>query len=83
MRARACARLLPSLQRATAPFRPRASGRRGNAWRQWLPDRRGDGPFVDGVVDIQSDVHRLLDGPRVVRNDDGSVTIIRLDDVLG
>jgi len=42
----------------------------------------GDGPFVDGVVDIQSDVHRLLDGPRVVRDDNGGVTIMRMADVL-
>ena len=38
-------------------------------------------PFVDGVVDIQSDVHHLLDGPRVVR-DGGGVTITRMADVL-
>jgi cytochrome P450 len=42
----------------------------------------GDGPFVDGVVDIQSDVHRLLDGPRVVRDANGGVTIMRMADVL-
>ncbi len=41
-----------------------------------------EGPFVNGVVDIQSDVHRLLDGPRVVRGDNGGVTIMRMADVL-
>jgi len=40
-----------------------------------------EGPFVDGVVDIQADVHHLLDGPRVVR-DEGGVTIMRMADVL-
>jgi cytochrome P450 len=40
-----------------------------------------EGPFVDGVVDIQSDVHKLFDGPRVVR-DEGGVTIMRMADVL-
>jgi cytochrome P450 len=40
-----------------------------------------EGPFVDGVVDIQSDVHHLLDGPRVVRDERG-VTIMRMADVL-
>ena len=40
-----------------------------------------EGPFVDGIVDIQSDVHHLLDGPRVVRDERG-VTIMRMADVL-
>ena len=46
-----------------------------------LTGTSAEGPFVDGVVDIQSDVHHLLDGPRVVRDERG-VTIMRMADVL-
>ena len=38
--------------------------------------------FRDGVADVQPDLHELLAGPRVVRNDDGHVSILHLDDVL-
>jgi cytochrome P450 len=36
----------------------------------------------DGIVDVQPDLAELHDGPRVRRNDDGSVTIVRLEDAL-
>ncbi|HXY91226.1 MAG TPA: cytochrome P450 [Acidimicrobiia bacterium] len=41
-----------------------------------------DGLFQDGVADVWPTVHRLFDGPRVVRRADGGVTLLRMDDVL-
>ena len=38
--------------------------------------------FRDGVADVQPDLHEVLAGPRVVRNDDGHVSILHLDDVV-
>lgn len=40
------------------------------------------GVLRDGVVDVQPDLAALHDGPRVVRNPDGGVTILRLEDAL-
>jgi cytochrome P450 len=40
-----------------------------------------DGVYRDGVVDIFIDVAKLVDGPRVVRDDTG-VTVVRMEDVL-
>ena len=40
------------------------------------------GVLRDGVVDVQPDLAALHDGPRVRRNDDGSITILRLEDAL-
>ncbi len=47
----------------------------------------GEGMFLpgvlrDGVADVQPDLAALHDGPRVRRNRDGSVTILRLEDAL-
>ena len=52
-----------------------------------MADDQGSGTFFSDVLppdvpDIQPALCKLLDGPRVVRNDDGSVTIVRLEDVL-
>ena len=38
--------------------------------------------FQSGLPDIQPALHALLAGPRVVREEDGHVTILRLEDVL-
>lgn len=41
-----------------------------------------DDVFVDGQRDIQGGIASLLDGPRVVRRDDGGVTVLGMDEIL-
>src|SRR3954470_17600318 len=41
----------------------------------------GDDVFQDGVIDIFTEVHRVHEGPRVVRDERG-VSILHMDDVL-
>ena len=38
--------------------------------------------FQNGVPDIQPALEQLLSGPRVVRQEDGKIAILHLDDIL-